>query len=277
MPVTTIRSSSMKSLWNYLLPRQHAALIWQFACREVDTRYRQSWLGPLWLVITPLLILGIYTLVFRHVLQLRWGAVAESNLGFSLRLYAGLAVLNFFSDCVNRAPNLILEQAHLIKKVVFPVEILPWISVVASMVHLVIAFVLLLVLGTVNTGQFPVTALALPLVWLPLLPLCLGLSWLLSGIGTFVQDLGQVVSMALMVLLFLSPIFFPVEALPAEWRAWIWLNPLALIITQTREVLMAGHWPEWQALAVHMAASLGIAGIGAAFFRAVRPGFADVV
>ena len=267
----------MKLLWSYLLPWRHAALIGQFARREIDTRYRQSWLGPLWLVLTPLLMLGIYTLVFRHVLQLRWGAVAESNLGFSLRLYAGLAVLNFFSDCVSRAPNLVTEQAHLVKKVVFPIEILPWISVMASLVHLLIAFVVLVSLGSLNSGTLPTTALLLPLVWLPLIPLCLGLSWLLSGIGTYVQDLGQIVSMALMMLLFLSPVFFPVEALPEAWRGWIWLNPLALIITQTREVLIAGHAPDWAALGLHGLVSLGVAALGAAFFHRVRSGFSDVV
>lgn len=268
---------SKQPLWNYLVPWRHRALIRQFAWREIEARHRRSWLGPLWLIITPLLMLAIYTLVFRHVLQLRWGTVAESHLGFALRLFAGLAVLNFFSDCITRAPNQILDQAHLVKKVVFPIEILSWIGVLASLVHLAIAFALLVALQTWNLGSLPVTALVLPLVWLPLIPLCVGLTWLISGLGTFVQDLGQVVSMAMTLLLFLSPIFFPVEALPADWRAWIWLNPLTLMIDQTRAVLMDARWPDWGALSIHLAVSTAIAALGAAFFRAVRGEFSDVV
>ena len=135
----------------------------------------------------------------------------------------------------------------------------------------------LLALMTLTQGQLSWTVLALPLVWLPLLPLCLGLSWLFAGLGTYVRDIGQVLSMAVTALMFLSPIFFPVEALPESVRGWMALNPLALVMTQTREVLLAGHWPDWAALALQLLACGGVALAGAAFFRLARRGFADVV
>jgi lipopolysaccharide transport system permease protein len=265
------------SLISYLIPLRYAGLIRQFASREIQARYRQSWLGTFWVVLTPLLMLVVYTFVFRHVFQMRWGTTVESNLSFAVRLYAGLAVFNFFAECVSRAPRLVLEQPHLVKKVVFPLEVLPWVNVVAAMVHMVAAVLVLLVLVSVDVGRVPLTALALPLVWLPLIPLTVGLGWWLAAIGTFIRDVGQVVMMLVSLLLFLSPIFFPIEALPAGVRTWAYLNPLALVITETRHVLIDGLWPNWMALAMVLLACGLMAALGAAFFRSARTGFADVV
>jgi lipopolysaccharide transport system permease protein len=267
---------------NFLLlsvwPWRHRSLIAQLAGREIHARYRQSWLGLLWMLITPLVMLGIYTLVFRHIMRVRWYGLEESNLAFALRIYAGLAVFNFFAECVNRAPNLVLEQPHLVKKVVFPLEILPWVSATSAAAGLGVSGLLLLACTAVlNDGGLPLTALALPLVWLPLLPLVLGLGWLLSGIGTYVRDVGQLLGMAVSALMFLSPIFFPVEALPEAVRGWMLLNPLAWVMTGTREVLLQGQWPDWQALGLLLLACTGVALAGAVFFRKVRTGFADVL
>jgi lipopolysaccharide transport system permease protein len=266
----------LNSLINYLLPWRHAGLIWQFARRAVYSRYRQSWLGLAWLLLTPLLMLAVYTLVFRQVFRVRWVSVEESNLAFALRLYAGLAVFNFFSECVHRAPGLILSEPHLVKKVVFPLEILPWVNLVSAMVQLGIAWAILFALGALDQGKIHITTLALPVVWLPLVPLILGLSWLLAAIGTFVRDIDQLVAMAVSLLMFLSPIFFPVEALPDHWRQWVFLNPLASVITQTRHVLLDGMWPDWWGVALNLVACSVLAMLGSAFFRAARSGFADV-
>lgn len=267
----------MTSLLSYLIPLRHAGLIRQFASREVHSRYRQSWLGTVWALLTPLLMLGVYTFVFRYVFGVRWGVTVESNLSFAVRLYAGLAVFNFFADCVGRAPRLVLEQPHLVKKVVFPLEVLPWVNAMAALVHLGIALLMLLGLALWETGRIHLSIVALPLVWLPLFPLTVGLGWWLAAIGAFVRDIGQVITMVISLLMFLSPIFFPIEALPKAWQNWAFLNPLALIITETRHVLIDGLWPNWPALALNLAACVLVAIGGAAFFRSARPGFADVV
>lgn len=268
----------MHTLIDYLFPWHYISLIGQFTRREVDARYRQSWLGVLWLVVTPLLMLGVYTLVFRGVFKLRWQVGADSgNLAFALRLYAGLAVFNYFADCVGRSPSLIINQAYLVKKVVFPVQVLAWVNAMSGLVHLGVALAILLVFSSLTPTGLMVTAVALPLVWLPLLPLCVGLGWWLSAVGTYVRDVGQVLGMVLSLMLFLSPIFFPVEALPASVQPWMFLNPLALTITQTREVLLDGLWPEWQALMIQFMVCLVVAAGGAAFFHSARKGFADVV
>lgn len=200
------------SLLSYLWPWRHRGLIAQLARREVHARYRQSWLGLVWVVLTPLMMLGVYTLVFRHVMRVRWYGLEEGNLEFALRIYAGLAVFNFFAECVNRAPTLVL-----------------------------------------------------------------GLGWLLAGLGTYVRDVGQLLGMVVSALMFLSPIFFPVEALPESVRSVMLLNPLAWVMTGTREVLLAGHWPDWRALLLLFVACTLVAMLGAAFFRKARVGFSDVV
>ena len=228
--------------------------------------------------MTPLLMLGVYTLVFRFVFKLRWGGGGdESNLTFALRLFAGLAVFNFFAECITRSPRLILEQPHLVKKVIFPLEILAWINALAALANLGVALLLLLLFGAWDRGGLSLTVLALPLVWLPLLPLCVGLGWLLSAVGTYVRDVGQVLGLLVSLLMFLSPVFFPLEALPVALRPWMFLNPLALIMTQTRQVLLDGQWPNWSALGLQLVACCAVALLGAAFFKAARKGFADVV
>lgn len=267
----------LRALLAYLFPLKHAGLIRQFAGRDVRARYRQSWLGAAWLVLTPLLMLCIYTLVFRHVMKVRWAGLDEGNLSFALRIYAGLAVFNFFAECMNRAPGLVLEQPNLVKKVVFPLEVLAWVNVSVAAVGLLVSMGLLLLLSVLSMGNVSWSVIALPLVWLPLLPLCLGLSWLFSGLGTYVRDVGQVLGMAVGALMFLSPIFFPVEALPERVRGLMSLNPLALVMSQTRDVLLRGVWPQWSSLGWELLACVGVAVVGAAFFSVARKGFADVV
>lgn len=262
---------------DYFLPLGQTGLIAQLAQREVMARYRQSWLGSAWLLLMPLLMLLVYTLVFREVFQVRWAPPGESALTFALRIYAGLAVFTFFAEFINRTPTLIVEQAHLVKKVVFPVQLLCWASLAAALVHLGVSALLLVLMRWWSLGALPWSALALPLVWLPLVLLCLGLGWALSALGTFVRDIGQFLSMLMSALVFLSPVFFPVEVLPRHLQAWMWLNPLAPVMTQTRRVLLEGQWPDWHSwgLSLLMGAALALA--GAWLFRRLRPGFADVL
>ena len=229
------------------------------------------------LALTPLLMLAVYTLVFRHVMKVRWSGLDESNLSFALRVYTGLVVFNFFAECVNRASGLVLEQPQLVKKVVFPLEILPWVSAMSAMVGLAVSGVILVALTGFTDAGIPITAISLPLVWLPMLPLVVGLGWFLAGLGTYVRDVGQVFGMLVSALMFLSPIFFPVEALPESVRGWLLLNPLAWVMTGSRDALLVGKWPDFGALAVVFLACSVLALAGAAFFRKVRVGFSDVV
>lgn len=261
-------------------PARHWPLVLQLAARDVRARYRAQGMGMAWLVLAPLLMLCVYTVVLRRVMGVRWGAQATaggSDLEFALQLYAGLAVFAFFSEVVSRAPRLVSDVPHLVKRVVFPLETLPWVSAMAALVPLGLAAVLLL-LGTAATrGQLPVSALALPVVWLPLLPLTLGLGWLLAAVGTYIRDVGEVLALAMGALLFLSPVFYDASTLPPALQAPLGLNPLAVVMTQTRQVVLAGVWPAWDVWAAVMLAAVALAVLGAALFARVRSGFADVV
>ena len=247
------------------------------AARDVNARFKQSWLGLAWLVLTPLLMLCVYTLVFREVFQARWGAPEEGVLAYALRLYAGLAVFNFFAEYVNRSPAFVVEQPHLVKKVVFPLEVVAWVNLASALVSLGVAALVLLALRWAGMGSVPWTALLLPLVWLPLVPLCLGLGWALSALGTYVRDVSQVLGMVMSALVFVSPVFFPLEVLPKVAQQWMWLNPLAPTMTQTRTVLLLGQWPDWTAWSYSMLLGLCVAVLGALLFKRLRAGFADVL
>lgn len=174
---------------SFLLPVRHRTLIWQFSRREVLGRYRGSLFGLAWSFITPLLMLGVYTFVFVGVFKARWpGAEAGGGLEFALQIFVGLMVFNLFAEVASRAPRLIVDQPNLVKKVVFPLEILPWISVLSGCFHLLISGVVLLAVATGVRGGLPVTAIALPLVLLPLIPMLLGLCWLLSALGVLSDE-----------------------------------------------------------------------------------------
>lgn len=223
------------------------------------------------------MMLLMYTLVFREIFQVRWAPADENIWAFALRIYAGLAVFNFFAEYVNRAPHLILEQPYLVKKVVFPVQSLSWIALLSQLSTLLTSTLVLLLLSLLGRGEIPFSTIALWLVWLPLLPLCLGLGWGLSALGVYVRDIAQVLSMVMSTLVFVSPVFFPAQALPKVARDWLWINPLATPMTQTRQVLIEGVWPDWTSWSVNMLIALGVACMGAWLFHKLRPGMADVL
>jgi lipopolysaccharide transport system permease protein len=257
--------------------RAHRPLIWRLAKRELAARYRGSLLGTLWAVLTPLLMLSVYTFVFRSVFQARWRSDEGSNGEFALLLFAGLILFNVFSECVSRAPGLMLENVSYIKKVVFPLEILPVVSLVVALCNAAIGFAILALFYGPVFGLPPVTVLLLPL---PLLPLCLmtlGLSWFLSAAGVFLRDLRQVIGVAMTMLMFMSPIFYPISAIPEGFRPLLALNPLTPILEQARDLLFWGRLPDWSVWFLTSAAGALCAWLGHLWFVKTRKGFADVV
>jgi len=247
--------------------------------REVIGRYRGSMLGLLWSFATPLLMLAIYTFVFGVVFKVRLNQVESSDdqLGFALYLFSGLIVFNLFSECISRAPGLILANVNYVKKVIFPLEILPWVALGAALFHAGTSLIVLLVCLLTFGHGISWNILWLPIILLPFLLLIMGLSWLLTSIGVFIRDVGQVVGMTLTVLLFMSPIFYPLSALPETIRNYLFLNPLTFIVEQIRAVVLLGQSPNWDCLAVYYIISFGIAWFGLLWFEKTRKGFADVM
>ncbi len=261
----------------YFLPLRQRALIWQFARRDVLARYRGSVLGLAWSFLTPLLMLAVYTFVFRVVFKARWGGDEAGEFEFALQVYSGLIVFSLFAEVVSRAPRLVMEQPNLVKKVVFPLEILPWVAVLAGLFHLALNLAVLLIAAAIARGGLPPSIVALPMVLLPFMPLLLGLGWFLAALGVFVRDVGQITSLAVSLLMFLSPVFYPISSLPERWQPWLRANPLTPVIEQVRLVALDGQWPDWPQLALHLAIASAVAWAGARWFAATRKGFADVI
>lgn len=268
----------MTFLQRSYIPIHSRSLLWQFARRDVLGRYRGSLLGLTWSFLTPLLMLAVYSFVFVGVFRASWpGTPKGSGVEFALQVFAGLLVFNLFAEVTNRAPNLIVEQPNLVKKVVFPIELLPWVTVLSGLFHLLISAATLLVVLLIARGGLPVTAVALPLVLLPFLPMLLGLGWFLSAIGVFVRDVSPVMNLIVSLIMFLSPVFYSVASLEPEVRFWMNLNPLTLIIEQVRAVLLMGQWPQWGSLGLYGLVACAFAVVGGTFFHLTRRGFADVL
>jgi len=259
------------SLW------RHREIVWQLARREVVGRYRGSMLGTFWAVGVPLIMLAIYTLVFGVVFQVRWPMPVEDGPSFALVLFAGLVVYALFSECVTRAPTLILTHPTYVKKIVFPLEVLPWVAMGTALFHAAVSLVVLVLARTVLHGMPPWTVVLLPLILTPCILFTMGLSWLLASLGVFFRDVVQTVGLFTMAVLFLSPVFYPVSALPERLRSWVWLNPLTAPIEQVRGVLFLGETPAWGPFIVALAIAYGVAWGGLAWFQKTRPSFADVL
>ncbi len=262
-----------KSLW------RNRQLIVQMTKREVVGRYKGSAMGLAWSFFNPVFMLVVYTFVFSEVFKSLWGGVGgdDSKTQFAVILFAGMIVLSLFSEVLNRAPNLILSNVNYVKKVVFPIEILPVIAMGAALFHSLISLGVLLTAFTIFNGYLHPTVILMPLVLLPLVILALGLAWMLASLGVFLRDVGQTIGLITTVLMFLSPVFFPITAVPERFRPIMMANPLTFIIEQAREVLIWGHLPNWLGLGIYTLVATFIAWAGYAWFQKTRKGFADVL
>lgn len=253
-------------------------LILTLVQREVLGRYRGSVLGMLWSFFNPVLLLAVYTFVFSVVFQARWGGSGSgSKAEFALIMFAGMLVFNLFAECINRAPSLILGNVSYVKKVVFPLEILPWVSFGAACFHALISFGVWLLFYLFIFGLPAPSILLFPLVLLPLTLLTMGFSWLLASLGVYLRDVAQVVGIIVTMCMFLTPIFYPLTAIPEPYRGLLYLNPLTLIIEQTRDLLIFGKGMAWEQYGLLTLSSAAIAWLGFAWFQKTRKGFADVL
>jgi lipopolysaccharide transport system permease protein len=257
---------------------RHRHLLAQLIRRDVAGRYRGSLLGMLWSFFNPLLSLAVYTFAFGLVFKAKWsGGRADSLLEFAVMLFAGLIVFTVFAECATRAPGVVLANPAYVKKVVFPLELLPVMLLGSALFHAAASLAILLPGIAFAYGGLHWTLVLFPLVLVPVALLSLALAWVLASLGVFVRDIGQAIGVLVTALLFLSPVFFPLAALPAAVRPWVELNPLAFPIEQARQVLVLGELPDWSRLAAYSIAGLALAAAGYAWFRRSRHAFADVL
>lgn len=252
-------------------------LIKALTVREVVSRYRGSVFGLMWSFFNPVFMLAVYTFVFSVVFKSRWHAGSTSKGEFAIVLFAGLIVFYVFTECVNRAPGIILSNTNYVKRVVFPLEILPIVSLAAALFHALVSLVVWFIFYFIVFGLPPSTIWLFPFVILPLIAITVGCSWFLASLGVFLRDIGQVVGILTTALTFLSPLFFPASALPAEYQRLFLLNPMAPVIEEARDVLIWGDVPSIKSYLAYLLFSTIVAWLGFAWFQKTRKGFSDAI
>lgn len=273
--ITTYRLKDPLSPYRALT--RHFALIVQMARRDVVGRYRGSFIGLLWSFFNPLLMLGVYTLVFGLIFKSRWSNQISGHFDFAVVLFAGLNINSMFAECATRAPTLIVENTNFVKKVVFPLETLSWSTLGSALFHLVVSTLVLAIFSLFVRGFFPWTVVYFPVVVAVFLPFMAGLIWLLSSLGVFLRDLKQAMGILTAMLMYLAPIFYPPEAIPARYRTLLYLNPLTAIVDASRDVLVWGRAPNWELLGIYAVVACVFAWLSFSWFERTRRGFADVL
>lgn len=258
--------------------QRNRSLILDMTRREIKKKYQGTFLGLAWSFISPLLMLSVYTFVFAVVFKSRWGMTGdESRIDFAITLFAGLIVFGIFSESLNQSPALIIGNPNYVKRVIFPLEILSIISVLSILFNAAMSVLVLLAMQLIFKNSLPFTIVFFPLVVLPIIFLSLGVSWLFSALGVYIRDIGQILGFLTTILFFTSAIFFPASALPENYQTFIKLNPLVLLIEQSRNVLIYGVMPDWASLGILFVVSSLTAWAGYWWFQKTRKGFADVL
>lgn len=265
-------SENMLSAWF-----AHRWLMLEFTKREIFSRYRGASFGLVWSLLSPCLMLAIYTLAFGYVLRARWPGAEEGLASFAMILFLGLVVHGFFSECLVRAPSLITSNVNLVKKVVFPLHILPWSVVLSALFHFFANMLVFVAMNFAFRGEFDVHILTVPLVILPLMFVVLGTVWLVSSLSVYLRDIGQVTGFVSTAMLFLSSAIVPVDSLPSEYRLVFHLNPLTFIIDQVREAAFWGRMPDWPGLGIYLLGAFVFSYVSYRVFQKLRGGFADVL
>lgn len=259
---------------------KHRDLIKQIVKRNVQLRYRGSVLGLIWMVSTPILMIMVYTFVFSVVFKARWGTgtgAEESKIAFALILFCGLAVYNIFVESINTATSVIISNPNLVKKVVFPLEILPLTSLLTSLFFGIVWFVILIISICVLMQKICFTAICLPFVLFPLILFSCGVSWFVSSLATFLRDLPHAITLAMQVLMFLTPIFYSMDMIPEPYKTILKLNPLTYVIENARKVMIYNQWPDWYVLGISMIVAVVVFQLGYMWFMKTKKGFADVL
>jgi lipopolysaccharide transport system permease protein len=260
--------------------RSNAPLLVRMIRRDVSARYSGSAFGVLWSFITPLLMLAVYTFVFGIIFKARFGAApaADDNTAtFAVTLFSGLILHQLLGDIITRAPSIILHHTNYVKKVLFPLEILPVMVCGSALFHFCMNLAVLLVALLIMQHHLPLTALYAPLIVLPLLLMLLGAAYVLASLGVYLRDIGQIMGLVSTLLLFLSPIFYPAASLPEDFRHLLYLNPLTYVIEMMRGALLYGTAPNTRTLGIAISLSIAIAYLGFVWFQKTRKGFADIL
>jgi lipopolysaccharide transport system permease protein len=256
---------------------RNRSLIKSLAQREILGRYRGSMLGMFWSFVNPIVMLLVYTFVFSVIFKAKWSTGSDSKTEFALVLFAGLMVFNLFAECINRSSTLINSNTNFVKKIIFPLEILPLTIMAPALFHFGISLLVWLIAYLILFGIPHATAILLPLVLIPFMLLTLALTWILASLGVFLRDLSQFLGIIVTVLMFMSPIFYPITSIPEDYRIYLMINPITPAVEMVRSVLYFGELPNPFVYISYLIFSFAFACIGFFWFQKTRKGFADVL
>ncbi|MDD5226636.1 MAG: ABC transporter permease [Candidatus Omnitrophica bacterium] len=286
MPVDTMREITVQPRsWNFFNPWSAISGVWkgrdllkQLVRRNIEIRYKGTIMGLVWMVVTPLVMLAVYTFVFGVVFKARWGAdFGNSKAAFALIMFCGMTVFNIFAESVNGSVGIVTGNPNYVKKVVFPLELLPVSSVLSACFFGLIWIGILLLGIALFFHKFCLATVCLPLIFIPLVLFSCGIAWLVASLGVFLRDLSHVIGILLQVLYFMTPIFYSVEMVPEKLRPILLLNPLTVIVQSARHVLMFDQWPNWWSLGIVTLLSMAVFQLGYFWFMKTKRGFADVL
>ena len=223
-------------------------------------------------------MVAVFTFVFGEIFQSKWaGAKSANHLDFAAALFSGLLVYNLFAECISKAPHLITSNPNYVKKIVFPLEVLSIVTVLAALFHFLVAYAVVIVLVLFSGWELSWTVLYTPVIIFPMLMLVTGLTWLFSALGVFLRDLGQIISPALTALMFLSPVFYPLSSVSPKLQ-WIYhLNPITFIVEDLRAALLHNQRPDAKEWLIYSGICTVIMAVGFLFFQRTRKGFSDVI
>ena len=256
----------------------HRELLWQFTLRNVEVRHKGSHLGLIWSFLNPLLMLGLYVLVFGYIFGGSFGILPnESRVDYALGIFLGLTLFHFVSEVLGIAPSIIVGNPNFVKKVVFPLEILPAANVGGAVFHMLISLALVLLSIVIFGTSLSFGVLWLPVIILPLILLALGVAWFVSALGVFLRDIGQIMQFLSMALMFSSAVFYSAQKIPAPAWTFMRFNPILLAIELARDAALWNRPLNYNHLGYLYAAGLATCYLGHAAFRKMKPAFADVL
>ncbi|OBU42445.1 ABC transporter permease [Photobacterium damselae] len=263
---------------NIKLLAAHKQLFVQMVKREIASRYRGSSLGMFWSILNPLLMLSVYTFVFSIVFKAKWGGGdGETESSFAVILFAGLMIHGFLAEVLLLSPNSISGNSNYVKKVIFPIEILNLVNVSAALFNLFISVVVLIAIAIITGTKIHYTIIYAPLVLAPLVVLSIGVGWLVSSLGVYLKDINQLMGVITSVLLFISPVFFSLDNIPAEFKQMVFFNPLTIIIEQFRGAVLWGRIPDFYQLTIYTLIAITFTVISFFIFSKLKKGFSDVL
>lgn len=259
------------------LLKNNKYLLWQLTKKDIEQRYKGSVLGMLWTILVPILMLVIYTFVFSEVFQAKWNVDTSNKYEFALTLFCGLSAFNMISEVMNRSANLIAGNVNYVKKVIFPLELLPVAITLSALFNCVISFLILILGKAVVHHNISATLYQSALVFVPLILISVGTSYILSSVSVYLKDIGNVVNVLVTVFMYMSPVFFPLTSVPKMYRGICKANPMTYVIENFRNTMLYGKNLSWNFLLISIVTALIIFAVGYIVFMRAKEGFADVL